>query len=129
MLAAFWGIMVMASLATAFDSTLPLYAHRTFGFDSRASGLLFLSLLLPNFLAPISGKISDRYGPRWIGVSGFVVALPFFVLLRLVNHKTTGQIVLLCALLAFIGFSLMLSMPPLMYFPPSHHPPNLPPAY
>lgn len=45
---------------------------------------------------------------------GFVAALPFWVLLRLVTHKTVGQIVLLCALLAFIGACVALSMTPLM---------------
>lgn len=114
MLTAFWGILIVASLMTSFDSTLPLYANKVFGFNSLGSGLLFLALLLPSALGPVVGKASDKYGPRWLAVSGLVLSLPFLVLLRLVNHKTIGQIVLLCALLAFIGFCMALSMPPLM---------------
>lgn len=41
-------------------------------------------------------------------------AIPFWVLLRLVNHDSTGQKVLFCALLCLIGVALTLVMPPLM---------------
>ena len=58
MLSAFWGIMVVAALMTAFDTTLPLFANRVFGFDSLGSGLLFLALLLPNALGPVIGESS-----------------------------------------------------------------------
>lgn len=60
------------------------------------------------------GYLADNYGPRWLAVTGFIFAIPFWVLLRLVTHNTLSQKILLCALLAFIGFALCLVMPPLM---------------
>ena len=113
-LAAFWGCLVLAALFTAFDSTLPLYANQIFGFSSFGSGLLFLSLLVPNLCGPLVGRLCDKYGPRWLAASGLLLALPFWVLLRLVTTKSTGQIVLLCALLVFIGICTALSLSPLM---------------
>jgi len=130
MLTAFWGCLVIATLYTAFDTTLPLYVNRIFGFNSLGSGLLFLALLLPNSTGPIvgephtlsstppdpkltwppAGRLTDRYGPRWLSV----VALPFWVLLRLVTHKAVSQVVLLSALLVLIGASTSLAMTPLM---------------
>jgi MFS family permease len=47
-------------------------------------------------------------------VSGFTLAIPFWVLLRFVTHDSQGQKVLFCALLSLIGVALTLAMPPLM---------------
>jgi MFS family permease len=47
-------------------------------------------------------------------VSGFALGLPFLVLLRLVDHDSTLQIVLLVFLLLFIGIALSFVIPPLM---------------
>ena len=60
------------------------------------------------------GAYSDRYGPRWIAAFGFVFALPFFVLLRLVTHNSLGQKILLCALLTLIGVAFAFMIPPVM---------------
>ena len=114
MIAAFWGTLVVAVTTTALEATLPLYAKSTFGFDSRDSGILFLAILLPCISSPIFGKICDKYGPRWLAVGGFIFAFPFFVLLRLVTHYSTGQIVLLCFLLLCTGLAHILTMTPLM---------------
>ena len=114
LLAAFWGCLVVAALTTAFDSTLPLYVKRIFGWNSLGSGLLFLALLLPSMIGPIIGRLSDKYGPRWLATFGFVASLPFWILLRLVTHDTLGQKVLLCALLFLIGTCIAVSMTPLV---------------
>ena len=114
LLTALWGCTVQASLMTAFDSVVPLFVEQTFHWDSIGAGLIFFALILPSFLAPLIGRISDQYGPRWLTVAGFIIALPFWVLLRLVTHDSLNQKVLLCALLALIGVSLTLVMPPLM---------------
>ena len=113
-LAAFWGTFVLASLMTAFDSTLPLFVNRVFGWDSLGGGLIFLALIVPTLASPIVGRLCDKYGPRWLAALGFLLALPFWVLLRLVTHKSLEQIVLLCALLTLIGVALALVFCPLM---------------
>ena len=114
MLAAFWGNLVMAAVYGGFDTTLPLYVNKVFGWDSLGAGLIFLALVTPSFAGPVIGHFTDKYGPRWIAATGLVLALPFFVLLRLVDHDSVRQIVLLCALLAGIGGSSALVMTPLM---------------
>jgi MFS family permease len=114
LLTALWGCVVQGSLMTAFDSVLPLFVQQTFHWDSIGAGLIFLALFIPSFISPLIGWISDRYGPRWLTVAGFIFAMPFWVLLRLVTHDSLGQKVLLCALLVLIGIALTLVMPPLM---------------
>ncbi|KAI9643973.1 hypothetical protein NHQ30_007324 [Ciborinia camelliae] len=112
--AALWGCIVQASLMTAFDSVIPLFVQDTFHWNSVGAGLIFLAVMVPSFAAPVVGWASDRYGPRWLCVSGFCFAIPFWVLLRLVTHDSLNQKVLLCALLALIGVSLTCVMPGLM---------------
>lgn len=114
LLTALWGFIVQGSQMTAFDSVIPLFVERTFHWNSIGAGLIFLAVMVPSFLAPAVGWVSDNYGPRWPAVSGFIFAIPFWILLRLVDHDSLGQKVLLCALLALIGVSLTLIMPPLM---------------
>ncbi|OBT60591.1 hypothetical protein VE03_10001 [Pseudogymnoascus sp. 23342-1-I1] len=114
LLAALWGCLIQASILTAFDSVLPLFVSRTFSWSPTGAGLIFLPILIPGFFAPLFGAISDRHGPRWLAVSGFVLAIPCLVLLRFVDHNSTRQVVLLCALLAVLGTALAAVMPPLM---------------
>ena len=114
LLAALWGCMVQAALMTSFDTTLPLFVNRTFGWDSIGAGLIFLPILIPTFASPLVGHLSDKYGSRWLIVTGFVFGLPFWVLLRLVTYHSVGQVALLCFLLTTLGTSLTLILPPLL---------------
>ncbi|KAK5007264.1 hypothetical protein LTR16_000947, partial [Cryomyces antarcticus] len=102
LLAALWGCLVQASLLTSFDSVLPLFVRATFGWTSTGAGLIFLPIVLPSFLGPLVGWLSDRYGPRWLATAGFIFSAPFLVLLRLVTHDSLGQKALLCALLLLV---------------------------
>ncbi|PVH89321.1 MFS transporter-like protein [Cadophora sp. DSE1049] len=114
LLTALWGWIVEGSQMTAFDSVIPLYVQRTFGWNSTGAGLIFLAIMIPGFAAPLVGWASDKYGPRWLTVTRFMLAVPFWVLLRLVTHDSLGQKVLLCALLFLIGITLTLVNAPLM---------------
>ena len=112
--AALFGAFIQASLVTSFDAVLPLFVQDTFSWTSTGAGLIFIPIVIPGFLAPLSGYLADRYGPRWFTSGGFLACIPLFVCLRFVNENTTNQKVLLCALLALIGFMLAILMPPLM---------------
>jgi MFS family permease len=114
LLTALWGCVVQGSLMSAFDSVVPLFTSKVFHWDSVGGGLVFLAVVVPNLAAPAVGWLSDNYGARWPAVGGFIIAIPFWVLLRLVTHDSLDQKVLFVALMALIGFALTLVMPPLM---------------
>jgi len=114
LLAALWGCMIQGAEGTALDSVLPLFVQGVFGWDSTGAGIIFLAIIIPTFLAPVTGAISDRYGPRWLTVIGFFIALPFWVCLRFVTENTIQHKVLLSALLVLIGASLTCILSPLM---------------
>ncbi|MCJ1257549.1 hypothetical protein MMC24_005375 [Lignoscripta atroalba] len=114
LLSALWGCLVEAGLLSACEAVLPLRVNALFGWGSIGAGLLFLALIIPSFIAPLVGHISDKYGPRWLTFFGFLLSCPSLVLLRLVDHGGIRQIVLLCALLALLGTTLAMVMTPLI---------------
>ena len=112
--AALWGCMIQAAIMTAFDSVVPLRVKSLWGWDSTGAGLVFLTIVVPSFTAPVIGKYSDKHGPRWFTVAGFVLGCPVLTLLRLVDHDSLRQKVLFCALLVLLGLVLNMALTPLM---------------
>jgi len=111
------GSFVMSCLLAAFETVLPLFVEQEFGFTSTGAGLIFLPLVIPSLCDPLIGHICDKHPKltRYIAAAGFIGALPPLVLLRLVKHGGTEQVVLLCALLAIIGFCVTITSAPLMF--------------
>jgi MFS family permease len=114
LLCALWCVLVSGILLTSFDSVVPIYVRDTFNWNSTGAGLIFLPLTLPSLFSPLIGSILDKYGGRWLAVAGFLFFAPFEILLRLVDHNSLGQKVLLCALLTLIGICINLCSPPVM---------------
>ena len=114
LLAALFCTIIQAMLLTAWDAVLPLYVNKLFGWHSIGGGLILLPLILPSFLAPLVGIWTDKKGPKWPCVIGFLFAIPFLILLRLVDHDGIRQVVLLCALLALVGLADTNAMTPLL---------------
>lgn len=113
-LVALFGCFVQAATLASFDSVLPLFVKKTFGWNSSGAGLIFICLVVPALLSPFVGIFSDKFGSRSITTIGLLGALPAWVLFRLVTHNSIGQKVLLGALLSLIGFFMTLVMAPLM---------------
>lgn len=114
LVSALWCTLAQSLLMTSWDATLPLRVAKLFGWNSLGAGLIFLPFALPSFLAPFVGMYVDRKGPRLPAALGFFLAVPPLVLLRLINHSGIRQIVLLSALLCFLGFTLMVAMVPFL---------------
>ena len=114
MLVALWATFAQAVLITSFDAVLPLFVKSRFNWSPTPAGLIFIALLIPSFLGPLIGHITDRYGARWPATFGFILATPGFICLRFVKTNTLQQKVLLCALLAIIGLAITLIIVPVM---------------
>lgn len=113
LLASLFCALIQALLMTAFDSVLTIHAANTFHWTSTGAALLFLPIVIPTFLAPLWGWLSDRYGGRYIVVVGFLGACPPLVCLRFVGENAMEDKVLLCALLALIGLFIGMTIAPI----------------
>lgn len=110
LLAAIYGIFVNVSVLCAFDGVLPLHVKSLFGWNSLEAGLIFLCLAIPAMTGPLVGRLCDKFGPRWIAVAGCSLTAPPLILLRLVDHDSLEQKILLCGLLVCCGQSHNLTM-------------------
>jgi MFS family permease len=100
---ALWGCFWQASLLCGFDAVVPIFVKRTFGWNSFGAGLMFLAVVIPGFISPVVGHYSDKYGPKWLSVFGYLACAPPLILLCLVDHNSTEQKALLAALLSLLG--------------------------
>ena len=114
LLSALWGTLVEGAIFSGLETVLPLQTQAAFGWGSEGGGLIFLPLTLTAFFGPPVGWLCDRYGPRWPAFVGFLLLCPFLTLLRLIDHNTLDQKVLLCALLTLVGCCFTLTLDPLM---------------
>lgn len=114
LLAALFCSLIQAMLITSFDSVLTIHAARIFNWTSTGAALLFLPIVIPGFLAPLFGWLSDKYGGRYMVAAGFLCACPPLVALRFIDENTIQDKVLLCALLALTGLFLALTFPAIM---------------
>ena len=112
--AASLGTLIASMTMTGLDATLPLFVSRVFGWDSLGAGLIFIALLVPHLFGPLIGRFVDKTGPRLIAATGLILLLPFWVLLRLVDHDNIRQVILLVVLLMGIGVGSALLVTSLM---------------
>ncbi|MCJ1471210.1 hypothetical protein MMC07_009858 [Pseudocyphellaria aurata] len=112
-LADLYGVFVSVTMLASFDSALPIFVERTFGWGSTGGGLIFLPLTLPVLAAPLAGKLADMTDSRWLSATGYIIAAVFTVLLLLVRHDGIQQVALLFALLTLYGFARVVGSSPL----------------
>ncbi|KAL4871079.1 hypothetical protein BDV12DRAFT_206922 [Aspergillus spectabilis] len=106
--------LVLAMAYSSFDTVLPLYVMKAFNLGPMGIGLCFIPLFLPSLLSTLIGSAVDHHGSRKVALLGFAIDLPTYLLLQLVTHNSTGQKVLLVALLFVAGFAAALKTVALM---------------
>lgn len=116
LIASLWAYFVLSLCLASFDSVLPLFVQETFGWQQTGQGLIFIALMVPHVVDPITGAIIDRFPhtPRYIAAGAFLCAVPVMVLLRLVTDNSIHDKVTLCALLGLLGLCFAVAMPPLV---------------
>jgi EmrB/QacA subfamily drug resistance transporter len=102
------GVMMTGMFATLFY--IPLFLQAGQGYQALDTGLLLLpQALVMAFLMPISGRLYDKIGPRWLVVSGLLVAaFGSYGLARINPDMTREEVVLwMCIRAAGVGMAMM----------------------
>ena len=105
--------LILNSLTNGFDAILPTYAHDSFDFSPGKVSALFLILLAPTILAPVSGWICDKYGTKGPLIFSSVVLTPSILLLAFVVPTTSMPFLKFAILFALIGVATSQSFPAL----------------
>jgi MFS family permease len=106
-----WGYFIQAVFLSGFDATIPIFVSRTFGWNYLSAGLIFLALVIPTCISPLLGWLSDKHGPRWYTAAGYILSTASLILLRLVDHNSTGHKVLLGVLAIFGATGTLFEIP------------------
>jgi len=101
----------MSFLAGAFNFLLlPFYMQNVLGFDPQRTGLtLIASPIVLSLVAPLSGRLSDRLGSRWLGIIGLaIIATALFSFSTLTTESQQIDVVLRMILIG-LGFGIFQS--------------------
>lgn len=108
-----WGIFILATVFTAFETVLPITVETLFGWTSTEAGLIFLPFSFPSLFGMVIGKLTDRVGGRWFIFTSMVVLSPALISLRFVEQNASADKVLLIVLLLLAGTCQTMSLEPL----------------
>ncbi|RCH99843.1 hypothetical protein CU097_010630 [Rhizopus azygosporus] len=90
----------------ALEATISVRMVTEWGMNSKEIGLLFLAEIFPTFISePLSGIITDKYGPKMIVYPFWLLCGASTMLLGIPNKNTRGGIAPLIVILAVSAFS------------------------
>jgi EmrB/QacA subfamily drug resistance transporter len=105
-------ILVFALMITT-QNLIPLYVQSVRGMGALQTGLLLLpGAILMGIMSPISGRLFDRFGVRWLAVIGFSLMTTALILLSLLTAESPLSRVMLAFAIHMLGISTL--MMPLM---------------
>lgn len=88
---------------------LPLYLQNARGYTALESGLLLLpGALVMGFLMPVTGKLFDRFGAKWLAIIGLLITIGTTLGFTDLTDSTTYTYLVLMSTARRIGMALLL---------------------
>ncbi len=86
---------------------LPLYMQNMLGFSPFESGLALLAgAILQGLLNPITGRLFDRYGARWLAIIGLLLMTAGTFMLTVLSTETSFMYIAITHAMRMIGISM-----------------------
>jgi EmrB/QacA subfamily drug resistance transporter len=110
-----FSLSLLASLASFLALSfnfllLPYYLQEVLGYDPQKTGLtLIASPAVLALVAPVSGRLSDRFGPRWLSIAGLGIGTLGLLSMTSLTEASTQLDVILRLLLIGLGIGLFQS--------------------
>lgn len=91
------------------ETLVPLYMQNMRGFTAMESGLAILpGALINGMMSPITGKIFDRYGAKWLGVVGFSIITGSTLAFAFLGIGTTMLTITMLYAIRMFGISMVM---------------------
>ncbi|WP_226035568.1 MDR family MFS transporter [Aquibacillus saliphilus] len=104
------GMIVFIGLIGS-ETILPIYMQRMAGFTALESGIMIMpGALLMGFMSPITGRIFDKLGARWLAITG--LSIMTVTTLLFTNLSTTTSLTYLTVVFAIRMFGMSMVMMP-----------------
>ncbi|MBR0009875.1 MULTISPECIES: lincomycin efflux MFS transporter Lmr(B) [Bacillus] len=106
-------IMVFICMMVILSSMLllPMYLQGGLVLTAFASGLVLLpGGILNGFMSPVTGRLFDKYGPKWLVIPGFVIVTVVLWFFSNVTTTSTAVLIIILHTCLMIGIS-MIMMP------------------
>ncbi|GGN51303.1 MULTISPECIES: MDR family MFS transporter [Oceanobacillus] len=88
---------------------LPLYMQTMLGFTAFESGLALLAgAVIQGLLNPITGRLFDRYGARWLAISGMVILTVSTFMFAVLTPETSFTYIAVTHALRMVGISMVM---------------------
>lgn len=88
---------------------LPLYLQNARGYTALESGLMMLpGALVMGFLMPVTGKLFDRFGAKWLSIIGMIITISTTLGFINLTDATSYTYLLLMSTARRIGMALLL---------------------
>ncbi|MGG1760194.1 lincomycin efflux MFS transporter Lmr(B) [Bacillus velezensis] len=117
-------ICMMVILSTML--LLPMYLQSGLMLTAFTSGLILLpGGILNGFMSPVTGRLFDKYGPKWLVIPGFVITAAVLWFFSNITGTSTAILIVVLHTCLMIGIS-MIMMPAqtngLNQLPPEFYP-------
>ena len=101
-------ILVFA-LMVSTQNLIPLYVQSVRGMGALQTGLLLLpGAILMGIMSPISGRLFDRFGVRWLAVVGFSLMTTALIMFALLHDESPLSRVMIAFSLHMLGISTLM---------------------
>lgn len=91
------------------ETLVPLYMQNMRGFSAMESGIAILpGALINGMMSPITGKIFDRYGAKWLGVVGFSIITGSTLAFAFLGIGTTMLTITILYAIRMFGISMVM---------------------
>lgn len=88
---------------------LPLYMQTMLGFTAFESGLALLAgAVIQGLLNPFTGRLFDRYGARWLAISGMVILTVSTFMFAVLTPETSFTYIAVTHALRMVGISMVM---------------------
>lgn len=116
--------VLVFAIMVGTQTLLPIYAQDIAKYTALESGLMLLpGALIMGFMSPITGKVFDKFGGRWLSIVGFTFIT--VALLLYVNLSSQSSIIWIASIFAIMMIGISMMMMPLMTAGINDLPPHL----